>query len=210
MLRDSSMINTDFKFDLAEYLAAAGDPPVKSLGEILDKGLYHSALEANFRARNAIEQRDNEQSRRARIKRTALHGVVEAVLNEHKLVALVYPTLRRKPARIGDAQGGTNCQLSAHSGLPSLSIHVRSTRATGSASWREANRARRSWVVSERDSGPSVRDAHVVSFLSVSRVAVCPGPIISSGRAVPMSNIGRPSRRLGRNLSRRTVMSSHQ
>jgi amidase len=122
LLRDSSMINTDFKFDLAEYLAAAGDPPVKSLGEILDKGLYHSALEANFRARNAIEQRDNEQSRRARIKRTALRGVVEAVLSEHKLVALIYPTLRRKPARIGEAQGGTNCQLSAHSGLPSLSV----------------------------------------------------------------------------------------
>ena len=122
LLRDGSMINTDFKFDLAEYLAAAGNPPVKSLGEILDKGLYHAALEANFRARNAIEQRDNEQSRRARIKRTALRGAVEAVLNEHKVVALVYPTLRRKPARIGDAQGGTNCQLSAHSGLPALAV----------------------------------------------------------------------------------------
>jgi len=30
--------------------------------------------------------------------------------------------LRRKPARIGDGQGGTNCQLSAHSGLPALGL----------------------------------------------------------------------------------------
>ena len=122
LLRDSGMINHDFKFDLADYLAGAGSPPVKSLGEILDKGLYHAALESNFRARNAVEQRDNDQARRARIKRVALRTVVEAVLNEHRVTALIYPTLRRKPARIGDAQGGTTCQLSAHSGLPALSV----------------------------------------------------------------------------------------
>ena len=44
------------------------------------------------------------------------------MLSEHRLVALVYPTLRRKPARIGDAQGASNCQLSAHSGLPALGV----------------------------------------------------------------------------------------
>jgi hypothetical protein len=35
---------------------------------------------------------------------------------------MLYPTLRRKPARIGDGQGGTNCSLSAHSGLPALGV----------------------------------------------------------------------------------------
>jgi hypothetical protein len=35
-------------------------------------------------------------------------------------VALVYPTIRRKPARIGDGQSGSSCQVSAHSGLPAL------------------------------------------------------------------------------------------
>ncbi len=122
LLRDSSMINADFKFDLAAYLAAAGDAPVRSLGEILDRGLYHSALEATFRARNAVEARESEQSRIARIKRRMLAAAVTAVLEEHRLTALVYPTLRRKPARIGDPQGGTNCQLSAHAGLPALGV----------------------------------------------------------------------------------------
>jgi amidase len=122
LLRNGSMINSDFKFDLAEYLGRDSTAPVKSLGEILERGLYHTALEANFRARNAVEQRDSDESRRARIKRTALHGAVEAVLGEHQLTAVVYPTLRRKPARIGDGQGGTNCQLSAHSGLPALGL----------------------------------------------------------------------------------------
>jgi Asp-tRNA(Asn)/Glu-tRNA(Gln) amidotransferase A subunit family amidase len=122
LLRDSSMINSDFKFDLAQYLESAGNAPVKSLGEILERGLFHSALEATFRSRNGVESRENEASRRARIKRTAIRQAVEAVIAEHRLTVVVYPTLRRKPARIGDAQGGTNCQLSAHSGLPALGV----------------------------------------------------------------------------------------
>lgn len=120
LLRNSSMIPFDFKFDLADYLAGAGDPPVRSLGEILDRGLYHAALESTFRTRNAVEQRDTEASRRARIKRLAIRHAVEAVLAEHRLDALVYPTLRRRPARIGEPQPGSTCQLSAHSGLPAL------------------------------------------------------------------------------------------
>ena len=116
------MINADFKFDLAEYLAKSGNAPVKSLGEILDRGLYHTALEATFRARNAVEARDSDASRRARIKRVALRQAIEAVLAEHRLATLVYPTLRRKPARIGDGQAGSTCQVSAHSGLPALGV----------------------------------------------------------------------------------------
>src|SRR6185295_14088865 len=122
LLRDSSMINSDFKFDLADYLAKAGNAPVKSLGDILDRGLYHSALESTFRLRNAVDQRDNEASRRARIKRVALRQAVDAVLSEHRVVALLYPTLRRKPARIGDGQGGSSSQLSSYSGLPALGV----------------------------------------------------------------------------------------
>jgi len=122
LLRDSSMINSDFKFDLADYLATVPDAPVKSLGEILDRGLYHTALEATFRSRNAVASRESDASRRARIKRVAIRQVTEAVLAEQRLVALVYPTMRRKPARVGEAQLGTSCQFSAHSGLPALAV----------------------------------------------------------------------------------------
>jgi amidase len=122
LLRDSSVINAEFKFDLADYLSRYPDAPVKSLGEILDRGLYHLALEGTFRARNGVEKRGLDAERRARVKRIAIRDAVIAVLDEHQLSALVYPTLRRKPARLGDAQGGTNCSLSAHSGLPALGV----------------------------------------------------------------------------------------
>jgi Asp-tRNA(Asn)/Glu-tRNA(Gln) amidotransferase A subunit family amidase len=122
LLRDSSLINSEFKFDLADYLSRHPDAPVKSLGEILDRGLYHLALEERFRERNGVEKRGTDQERRARIKRVALRHAVLAVMEEHRLDAMIYPTLRRKPARIGDPQGGTNCSLSAHSGLPALAV----------------------------------------------------------------------------------------
>jgi amidase len=122
LLRDSSVINAEFKFDLADYLSRHADAPVTSLGEILDRGMYHAALEGTFRARNAVEKRGTDQERRARIKRVAIRDAVVAVMDEHRVSALLYPTLRRKPARIGEAQGGSNCTLSAHSGLPALGV----------------------------------------------------------------------------------------
>ena len=121
LLRDSSMITSDIKFDPAETREIR-EPTGKSLGELLDRGLIHSALESTFRMRNAVAQRDTEASRLARIKRTAIRHAIEATLAEHRLNALVYPTIRRKPSRIGDTQIPSNCPLSSHSGLPALSV----------------------------------------------------------------------------------------
>src|SRR5262249_21517811 len=122
LLRDSSLITAEFKFDFADYLAQREDSPVKSLSEILQRGLYHAALETTFRQRNVPEKRDTEDYRRAMIKRSAIHQAVMALFDEYRLAAVVYPTLRRKAAQIGDAQAGSNCQLSAHSGLPALGL----------------------------------------------------------------------------------------
>jgi Asp-tRNA(Asn)/Glu-tRNA(Gln) amidotransferase A subunit family amidase len=122
LLRDSSVIASEFKFDLAAFLAAREDAPVKSLDEILKQGLYDASMETTLTRRNAVEKRDSEEYRRALIKRDAIRSAVVAAMDEHRLAALLYPTLRRKPARIGDAQQGTTCQLSAASGLPALSV----------------------------------------------------------------------------------------
>jgi hypothetical protein len=44
-----------------------------------------------------------------------------ALLDSLNLDALVYPTMQRKPALVGEPQPGGTCQLSAHTGLPALS-----------------------------------------------------------------------------------------
>src|SRR5687768_6496558 len=122
LLRDSSVINDEFKFDLMAYLAKHPNAPVKSLGDVIDRGLHHDALDAQFRLRNAPEKRETEHYRQALIKRRASRAAVLATLEEQRLDVLAYPTLRRKPASIGDPQVGTNCQLSATTGLPAISV----------------------------------------------------------------------------------------
>ena len=122
LLRESSVINDEFKFDLMAYLARQPNAPVKSLGDVIERGLHHDALDAQFRLRNAPEKRETEHYRQALIKRRAARAAVLATLEEHRIDAVAYPTLRRRPAALGDPQIGTNCQLSATTGLPAIAI----------------------------------------------------------------------------------------
>jgi amidase len=122
LLRATSVIDAEFKFDLADYLAAAPNPPVRSLGEILDRGLYHQALDAPFRRRNGIAARDSESYRASLARREEARKAILAAMDAARVTALVYPTIRRKAALVSDAQGGSNCQLSPTTGLPALSV----------------------------------------------------------------------------------------
>ena len=126
LLAESSVITDEFKFDLAAFLAKHPGAGVTSLGEILERGLHHEALDQTLRLRNAAERRDNEHYRQALIKRQALNAAVLNTLAGQKLDVLVYPTLRRKPARIGDTHPPevlrATCRLSATTGLPALTM----------------------------------------------------------------------------------------
>ena len=120
--RGSSVIDYEFKFDLADYLASAPAPPVRSLGEILERGLHHDALTGTFRRRNAAESRESEAYRAARVRRDALRTAVLAAIDAYGLDALAYPVMRRKAAPIGESQSGSTCQLSASTALPALAL----------------------------------------------------------------------------------------
>ena len=122
ILSGSSLIGHEFKWDLIDYLAATPGAPVGSLQDILDGGLYHVQLEAAFRRRAEMAQRDSAAYHRAMAKRIAARDTVLAMMDALSLDALVYPTIRRRAARIGDPQRGSNCQLSATTGLPALSV----------------------------------------------------------------------------------------
>ncbi len=122
ILSGSSLIGIEFKWDLIDYLAATPGARVGSLQDILDQGLYHVQLEATFRRRAATEERDGEGFNRAMAKRAAARDAVLATMNELSLDAIAYPTIRRRAARVGDPQRGSNCQLSATTGLPALSV----------------------------------------------------------------------------------------
>jgi len=122
LLRDTSVINAEFKFDLMDYLGSFPKAPVRSLDDILNRGLYHTAVDGVLRRANDVQTRESEGYRASLAKRDAARKAVLAAMVEHKINALAYPTLRRKPALIGEPQGGSNCQLSATTGLPAMSL----------------------------------------------------------------------------------------
>ena len=121
LLRDSGVIAYEFNADLIAYLAVTPGAPVSSLEDILEQGLYHAALGERFR-RRLKEAADDEAYREALAKRPTIRDSVVALLDDHLLDALAYPTMRTQPSKIGEPQRGSNCQLSAHSGLPALSV----------------------------------------------------------------------------------------
>ncbi len=122
LARGSSVIGFEFKFDLIDYLAATPDAPVRSLGDVLERGQYHAALESRFRSQNGVESRDSEAYRTALQRRSVVQEGLRRAMEEQDLDALAYPTIRRKAARIGDPQRGSACQLSASSGFPAMSL----------------------------------------------------------------------------------------
>jgi hypothetical protein len=84
--------------------------------------MYDVALEGPFRRRDSLGTRDNASYREALARRTVVRNMVVAFLDSNRYDALVYPTMRRKAALIGEPPRGSTCILSAVSGLPALSI----------------------------------------------------------------------------------------
>jgi len=113
---------SELKWDLMDYLAQFPGAPVRSLDDILSRGLYHNAVAGAIRRANAVESRDSEAYRAGLIRRETVRKTILAAMQAQGLTALAYPTLRRKPAVIGEPQAGSNCQVSATSGLPAMSI----------------------------------------------------------------------------------------
>jgi Asp-tRNA(Asn)/Glu-tRNA(Gln) amidotransferase A subunit family amidase len=122
LMAGSSVINTETKFDLIDYLKTVPNAPVHSMREILDGGLYDRALESRFRTVDSAVTLDSDAHRRQLVKQAALRRRFDALLDSLNLDALVFPTVRQRPTRIGDVQLGSTCNLSAHTGLPALNV----------------------------------------------------------------------------------------
>lgn len=121
LMAGTAVIDFEFKFDLMDYLAERRNAFVQSLGEILERGLYHLDLEATFRRRNSTAERTSAAYAAALEKREVLRRSLLAAMDAQHVDVVVYPPLRRRAALLGEPQGGgNNCQLSASTGLPAL------------------------------------------------------------------------------------------
>jgi Asp-tRNA(Asn)/Glu-tRNA(Gln) amidotransferase A subunit family amidase len=95
---------------------------VHTLADILASGKYDKAVETVLKRAEETAERDADAYRASLKKRDAAREAVVAAMAAQGVTALAYPTLRRKAALIGEQQAGSNCQLSATTGLPAMSI----------------------------------------------------------------------------------------
>ena len=121
-MRGFLVLGQDFRADLNAYLAARPTAPVRTLEEVLASGKYHPAVETVLRTAQGVQSRDTKEYLEHVVKRDTLRQAVLKAMADHRLDALAYPTIRRKANVIGETQLGTNCHLSANSGLPALVV----------------------------------------------------------------------------------------
>ena len=95
---------------------------MRSLSELIDLGLYHQVVDEGIRASLDVESLDTDDYRDRLAKRDMVRAAVEALLDEHDLTVLIYPTIRQTARPIGQPQPGSNCALSAISGLPAITV----------------------------------------------------------------------------------------
>ena len=116
------VLSYDFKYDLDAWLAARPDAPVRSLAEIVDSGRVHPSIAPYVAASQAMDRSNlgtylDELHKRDRLRTTLLK-----LMADHDLDVLAYPTIRRKAAPLGESQQGSNCHLSAISGMPAVTV----------------------------------------------------------------------------------------
>jgi amidase len=128
LLRGTSVIDYEFAPQLADHLARTPGAPVRSVDDILERGLHHAALDGPLRRRAAAGTRDSPAYHAALARRDTLRAAVLRALDEQRLDAVIYPTLRRKPEVIGEPQRGSTCLLSAATGFPALAVPAGFTR----------------------------------------------------------------------------------
>jgi putative cell wall-binding protein len=117
------LINHEFKFHLNDYLTSLGpDAPQRTLAQIIDSGLTHPAVTDALRAAESVPTLDTSDYRATLQRFADLAVAIRQLLDEHRLDALAYPTMRRPPQPLGHSQPGMNCRMSAYSGLPALSV----------------------------------------------------------------------------------------
>ena len=116
------VLRQDFKFDLNAYLAARPSAPVRTLEEVLASGKFHPAVETNLRNSQAVESRETQEYFAHIVKRNVLREAIQKAMVDNRVEALAYPTIRRKANVIGEMQMGSNCHLSANSGLPAIVV----------------------------------------------------------------------------------------
>jgi Asp-tRNA(Asn)/Glu-tRNA(Gln) amidotransferase A subunit family amidase len=112
----------EMRSDLIDYFARTGGSPVKSLREIIDRGLYDSQLEARYKSDDTVAMRGSPAHRAVLAKNLVLRDRIIAFMDSARLDAMAYPSIGQRPVLVGSPQPSSNCALAGSTGLPAISM----------------------------------------------------------------------------------------
>ncbi len=121
----------DFQADLNGYLSKhAAGAAYKNLAEIIQSGLYLPYIEGRLKEAAAPKPASDTDSRPCPDvyhddKKIAFRDAILAVMAEHKVDAIIYPTWSNAPRKVGDGRSpaGDNSQvLSPQTGFPAITV----------------------------------------------------------------------------------------
>ncbi|MEM7003718.1 MAG: amidase [Pseudomonadota bacterium] len=113
---------SDFARDINQYLAANPELGIADLRDLLARGQHRPDIEGSLRASLELSEVAPEVYAREIAQRQVVQDALLQLLDDHDLDALAYPTIRQVAMPLGQEQPGTNCRLSANSGLPAISV----------------------------------------------------------------------------------------
>jgi Asp-tRNA(Asn)/Glu-tRNA(Gln) amidotransferase A subunit family amidase len=123
-----------FRHDIEEWLATHGErAPVRTVAEILESRRYHPAYQARLEAAQAesIPPARRPNCAQREVFRAALRERVLALMERHRLDALIYPTWSNVPRLTGDLNtphGDNNQLFSPSTGFPAITVPMGYTR----------------------------------------------------------------------------------
>ncbi|NKB35597.1 MAG: amidase [Gammaproteobacteria bacterium] len=116
-------ILAELRSDFNNYLNNHPSAPVTSVTDIIKSDLLKDEeLRSNFKTAGGVKPGSTHEYLSLQEKRERIRQVVLVAMAQAKVDALIYPTVRQKPVRIGEVQYGTNCHLSGNINFPAISV----------------------------------------------------------------------------------------
>ena len=122
LLEGASVIGQEFKFDFDAYLSQTPGAAVRSLADMIERGLHHDIVSGGLSDSLDVESLDTDDYRERLARRVEVTEATIGVMDQRGLDALIYPTIRQTARPVGQGQPGSNCALAAISGLPAITV----------------------------------------------------------------------------------------
>jgi amidase len=123
---DSGKISSDISVHLYEFkpsinsYLASGNPPVKTLEEIISSGKFHPNIADNIKKAQSLEMDDSYRLRLQ--KRSELQQRVMKIMADERLDAIMFPHQKRLVVPVGETQVERNGALGSVTGFPSIVV----------------------------------------------------------------------------------------